>query len=466
MLTGVEVRHFKSWRASEWIACAPITMFFGSNSSGKTSLLQLLLLLKQTTESSDRQQVLNLGDTHSPVDAGTFPDLLHRHGQTQSLFWRIAWQLPPDLTIALPGRKNGDHLPARELAFQARIGWHQHSDSTPNLQAQASHGRAVVEEMAYQLAGYTLGMRLRDRVKQEYELYSDPAGLFSRPSRKSPRLPSPVKCYGFPDEVQKYYKHVSFLTDLEFALEQLCRRMTYLGPLREYPRRQYTWSGTPPTGVGYRGERVIEALLASRLSSDVASGTDSDQPSALETRVAEWLKTMELIADFAVRAVAPGASLFQVWVRRAQQAPEVLMTDVGFGISQMLPVITLCYYVPKGSIVILEHPEIHLHPRAQADLADVLIDAVKTRGVQIIVESHSEHLLRRLQRRIAEDVLPSDQAALYVCTTDAEGVSHIQRLHLDPYGNITNWPKDFFGDEMGDLLAMSEAAMKRQLGQV
>lgn len=181
------MRHFKSWRASEWIECAPITMFFGSNSA---SLLQLLRLLKPTTESSDRQQVLNRGDKHSPVDAGTFPDLLHRHGQTQSLFWR----------------KNSDHLPARELEFQARIGWHQHSDNTPNLQFPASHGRAVVEGMAYQLAGYTLGMRLRDWVKREYDLSSDPAGLFSRGSRQFLHLPSPGKCYGFPDEVQTYYK--------------------------------------------------------------------------------------------------------------------------------------------------------------------------------------------------------------------------------------------------------------------
>ena len=81
--------------------------------------------------------------------------------------------------------------------------------------------------------------------------------------------------------------------------------------------------------------------------------------------------------------------------------PDVRLTDVGFGVSQVLPVLILCSYAPEGSILILEHPEAHLHPKVQSELADVLIDVVKNRNVQIILESHSEHLLLRLMRRIA-----------------------------------------------------------------
>jgi predicted ATPase len=74
-------------------------------------------------------------------------------------------------------------------------------------------------------------------------------------------------------------------------------------------------------------------------------------------------------------------------------------------------VLVLCYYVPEGSILILEQPEIHLHPSVQTGLADVFIDAVKTRKVQIILESHSEYLLRRLQRRIAEEKVSQEDMA-------------------------------------------------------
>jgi len=149
-----------------------------------------------------------------------------------------------------------------------------------------------------------------------------------------------------------------------------------------------------------------------------------------------------------------------VRLRRSPEAAEVSITDVGFGVSQVLPVLVLCYYAPEGSTIILEQPEIHLHPAVQAGLADVFVDAIEHRGIQIILESHSEHLLRRLQRRIAEGALAADDAALYFVWME-QGTSHLQRLVLDPFGNIQNWPHDFFGDEMADLLAQAEAEMER-----
>jgi predicted ATPase len=87
---------------------------------------------------------------------------------------------------------------------------------------------------------------------------------------------------------------------------------------------------------------------------------------------------------------------------------------------------------------------------------------MKTRHIQIIVESHSEHLLRRFQRRIAEEKLDSANAAIFFCTME-KGESLLTPLHLDLFGNIANWPKDFFGDEFGEIAAMSKAAMDRRI---
>jgi predicted ATPase len=168
-----------------------------------------------------------------------------------------------------------------------------------------------------------------------------------------------------------------------------------------------------------------------------------------------------LIDRFEVKPISKSGKLFQVWVRRNSKAPEVLITDVGFGVSQILPVLVLCYYAPEGSTLILEQPEIHLHPRVQAGLADVLIDAAKTRGVQIIVESHSEHLLRRLQRRIAEERLSTEETALYFAAT-RDGQSQLTTLDLDLFGTIKNWPEGFFGDEFEEIAATSKAAIRRR----
>jgi predicted ATPase len=81
--------------------------------------------------------------------------------------------------------------------------------------------------------------------------------------------------------------------------------------------------------------------------------------------------------------------------------------------------------------------------------------------VQLIVESHSEHFLRRLQRRIAEEVIPVEKTALYFCYVK-NSASQTEKLDVNLLGDISNWPKDFFGDEIGELTAKTEAAMKRQ----
>ncbi len=238
------------------------------------------------------------------------------------------------------------------------------------------------------------------------------------------------------------------------VFEDLLSGTYYLGPIREYPKRTYGWSGEKPQDVGRRGEKTIAALLSAR-----------KQDPEIEIKIAHWLKVMGLIDDFKVDLIAPEQRLYQASVRIAPGGTYSSITDVGFGVSQILPVLVLCYYVPKGSTIIFEQPEIHLHPSAQQKLADVFIDVIKNREVQIIIESHSEHLLHRLQRRIAEEKLLPEQAALYFCRMEQDGASSLTELELDAFGNIKNWPQNFFGDQMGDLVAMTDAAMMRQIGQ-
>ena len=274
-------------------------------------------------------------------------------------------------------------------------------------------------------------------------------------------LHSLVKCYGFPDQVRAYFTTAGFLSDLELAMEERLRDIYYLGPLRAPPGRRYTWSGAQPVDVGPAGESVVDAILASRERGEKIGRGRGRPRITLEEYVALWLKKLGLIHDFRVVPIAEGSPVFEVRVRKSPKSAEVLITDVGFGVSQILPVLVLCFYVPRDSTVILEQPEIHLHPAIQAGLADVFIDASKKRGVQILLESHSKHLLRRLQRRIAEEDVSSDDVGLFFCRADDDG-SILDTLELDPYGNITNWPRDFFGDQFGEIAAMSEAALKRR----
>jgi len=452
MLTNLKIKNFKSWKDTGQIRLAPITGFFGANSSGKTSLLQFLLAMKQTVESTDRSQVLNLGDERTLVDLGTFYDVIYRHDPANQLEFNFQWKLPSPLKIP--------ELKSQELKTGFSIlDFHA---SIQQIQNNGQNGKIATREFEYKAGSHQFGMQ-RNANKSEYKLQS-PLYQAKRQMGRAWELPAPVRFYGFPDEVFAYYQNVSFLSEFALQLEKLFNRVYYLGPLREYPHRSYKWSGEAVRDVGQRGELAVPALLASRDSKNMIhrGRGRGHRNQTVEECVAEWLKKMGLIHSFRLQAITENRKDYELRVQKTPASAEVLITDVGFGISQILPVLVLCYYVPKDSILILEQPEIHLHPAVQYILADVFIDAVKTRNVQIILESHSEHLLLRLQRRIAEEELAAGNAALYF-TEYSDDQSRLTPLELDIFGNITNWPKDFFGDQLGEVAARTLAGINRQM---
>lgn len=453
MLTKLRLEHFKSWRDTGDLRLAPITCFFGSNSSGKTSLTQSLLLLKQTAESSDRKAVLQFGGPGSLVNLGDFASVVHNHEISRSLRISLTWVLEDELELANPLERTGVVASGKNMSFSTQI------------EAANGQGKAIrlrVSELSYTLDGASFRMIRSDAKKDGYELGADVTGFqFTRTQGRAWPLPPPVKCYGFPDQVRGYFQNAGFLSDLELQLEEALRHIFYLGPLRAYPERTYSWAGGQPSDMGRAGEQVIDAILSSRDRGDKISPGYKKRKLTLEAYVALMLEKLGLITSFAVTPVSEDSQIFQVKVRKTAKSPEALITDVGFGVSQILPVVVLCFYVPEGSTVILEQPEIHLHPMVQAGLADVLIDATARRKVQVIVESHSEHFLRRLQRRIAEQTLKHNDAALYFCDYQ-EGESRIVDLDVDLFGSIKNWPQDFFGDQFGELAKTQRARVERQ----
>jgi ABC-type dipeptide/oligopeptide/nickel transport system ATPase subunit len=450
MITELSFDNFKSWKKIDKMQFAPITGLFGPNSSGKTSILQLLLMIKQTVESTDRLQVLNLGNEKSPANLGSIQDVVHAHDMQGNLGWSIQWNLPKLRTIQDPTDEK------KCLFMDAKMGL------SVEITANAKK-RLAVEKVVYTFSGQAFTMRRKQGGKGDYKLDVTPSENFKlkRPQGRSWGFSAPVKCYGFPNEINARYTNVGFLSDLQLEFEQLFSTIKYLGPLRDYPKRLYPWSGAEPADMGPRGERFVEALLAAREGEMTLARGQGRKRETLEQRVAFWLKELKLVHTFKVEPIAKeGGNIYRVGVQRHLNAPSVLITDVGFGVSQILPAIVLCYYAPEGSIIILEQPEIHLHPSVQAGLADIFMDAVKTRKIQIIFESHSEHLLKRLQLRIAEQAMNPNDAALYFCESD-NGSSKLTKLDVDLFGGIRNWPKDFFGDQFGEMAATTKAAMKR-----
>lgn len=453
MLRTLRIKNFKAWQDTGEIRLAPITVFFGGNSAGKTSLLQFLLMLKQTAESPDRRRVLNTGDSYTPVELGTFRDVIFEHDTKRSLEFHLSWSTPESIEFTDSLTKT-DYR-GNQVDFGASI--------------VAEEEAQLVDRFDYRLLNdgkETASVEFfRGGAKpKEYKLESDTYSLRRTPGRVWP-LPPPTRFYGFPDEVQAYYQNAAFANDLVLAFEQQLKRMMYLGPLRDFPKRNYAWAGDAPEHVGTDGDGVIEALLAGA-NRKISRGINK-RAYPFQEVVAGWLKRLGLLESFEAKRIARNRKEYEVRVRTPNSKQDVDLPDVGFGISQVLPVVVESFYVAPHSTVIIEQPELHLHPRVQTELADLFIEAIHSResgsdrATQFIIESHSEHFLQRLQRRVAEGGLDPKEVAIYFCEATPKG-SVLRELKVNLLGEIDNWPEEFFGDPMVDLYARMEAATKRE----
>ncbi|MBL6852104.1 MAG: DUF3696 domain-containing protein [Alphaproteobacteria bacterium] len=452
MLKHLQLQDFKAWANAD-LRLAPITGLFGTNSSGKTSLIQFLLLLKLTKEASDRGLALDLGGPTKQVNLGTFRDVVHRHETSRSISWTLDWQSDKPLEVSDPEASR------QELLF---------SGNQLGLASEVALDNKLMRTrfIEYNLGDNHFSLRPRQTEKAQFDLaYSgDKDFRFKRTTGRAWTLPGPTKSYVFPDQARTYFQNAGFLSDLEAAYEKQIDAIRYLGPLRESPKREYAWGRARPSDVGPRGEQAIEAILAATADGERRNLRYKSRQIPFQEMIAYWLRELGLIHKFRVEEIGDGSNLWQAKLQVAAKGPEVLLTDVGFGVSQILPVVTLLYYVPEDSTVILEQPEIHLHPLAQASLADLVISVATHRRVQVIVESHSEHFLLRLQRRIAEQQLRPEDTALYFCRGE-DGGSKLERLDVDLLGNITNWPENFFGDALGEATAAEIARIKQQQQQ-
>lgn len=456
-MTSLRIRNFKAWRDSREIRLAPLTVIFGANSAGKSSLGHLLLALKQTAIATDRKRALHLGDANTFIDLGTFSDCLYAHDLSGVLEFELGWELPKPLAIRDSHQRTKVYS-GNDLAF------------TASLKADKREQPAV-QKFTYALrkgpssvlsVEHSVGANGKWTLASAHNQYR-----FVTAQGRKWELTEPEKFYRVSETSLSRFQNAGFLTDFALELERMLAGISYLGPLRNDPQRIYQWSGDTPEDVGQRGELAIAAILAAQQDGRQLNRGWKKPRRGFAEFIAQWLADIKVIHSFEVKPVAEGRKEFEVLIRIFEHSPQVKITDVGFGVSQVLPALVEAFYCPPHSTVWMEQPEIHLHPQVQSDLADAFISAVQAyeggtpRSAQLIIESHSEHFLTRLQRRIAEGQITPKEVAIYFCRNTAEGAV-LEPLEIDLFGEIKNWPTNFFGDQMADLSARTIAAMKRK----
>lgn len=242
-----------------------------------------------------------------------------------------------------------------------------------------------------------------------------------------------------PIEVQKKIDNIIFPCLLEYAASAIhvlltefeTVKMNYVSPLRAHPKRYYML------------DKAKVALTLDTLDGDAIAEVLKENIS-LKDNVNKWLSKFKLAVD--VEAFKEVIHNLKV----KQNGLSLDITDVGFGISQVLPIIIQGFLSKDGSLTIVEQPEIHLHPKMQADLADLFIDMVSMKQKQVIIETHSEYILKRLRRRISEGVLSADNISicLFHPQTEEHG-AFIENLNIAQKGYF-EWPEEFYDGELAN----------------
>jgi hypothetical protein len=230
----------------------------------------------------------------------------------------------------------------------------------------------------------------------------------------------------------------------------------YIGPFRKPFKTVHTIPHNPPPGVGAFGEHTLELLAY-----DYAHGTQ-----LIIRRVNEYLA--DLLPGYELRQNQLGARLWQTVVLGPWRS-ELDLSDLGSGVAQVLPILVQCAVgdsslePPGPALQLIEEPELHLHPAAHGQMADLLLRVARDTGDRFVIETHSETFLLRLRRRIAAQEATPEEIGLYVVEDEA-GAATLRRIGIDEFGRLDHWPDGYFDQDYQEAKVIGREQLRRGVG--
>jgi hypothetical protein len=423
----ITVAGFKSISEEQSIEIRPLTILAGANSSGKSSIMQPLLLLKQTLELAYDAGPLHLNGPN--VEFTSADQLLSRVGKRPSSdSFHVGMRLASGdrfQTVFRKEHKWGFRIEEMEVGAASRL-----FTFWPEMTPAEIAGTGITKGMDFSSSareGYGQGQLkiLRDRC------FIGPVWAAPGPDGNS--------------------FHQGLRPGARW--EEIIPHLIHLPGLRGNPERMY-----PVTAVGPTYPGTFDKYTASLISKwAMESGT------MLEDLTKE-LKLLGLTGG--VTAVRPNDVEIELYVGRLPDVPptrpedRVNIADVGIGVSQTLPVLVALHAAPPGRLVYIEQPETHLHPRAQFALAQLLASAAK-RGTRVVVETHSTLLLLGVQALVAEEKLEPAAVKLHWFQRKSDGRTVVTSADLDEAGRFGDWPEDFADVALQTQKEYLDAAEKR-----
>ena len=494
-VTAFRVQNFMGFEDSGWIELKPITLLFGRNSSGKSALIRALLLLRQSLESEQGGDAL-LFVKDEGYDFGDYSEIVKDHDVTKDIsFWfKIEFQRRSDaqgkdvyLNRALESINNlviSKEVPISEqpdvqiLTVRLIIGRNTVGiTELRGVDILAQDGKIVLRADKPRDSDKTTWTIVADLFDESNEEWSfNPWSYIEIFSRRGflPHIRIQESEYlqiekdqedtDVPEEVfGKDFHHIwNILRGIRILLSSFLEKIDYIGPLRASPRRFYYVAGQRAVSPE-RGRNFVRNLVQANAETMESINT--------------WLTSAGMMYHLELQPLDDRKRLYELRLRELSEEQgqhfSANISEVGFGITQTLPIITQAVLAQPSDMLIIEQPELHLHPRAQAQLTDLFI-AVSQRGLRFMIETHSEHLLLRLRRRIAETTagmitdseptqMTADRLRVYFVDRQVNG-SGVEPVAIDQKGKMSTPEgfRGFFADDLQELASLNQAILGMQ----
>jgi predicted ATPase len=446
MITGMRLHNFKAFENLR-VELRPLTFILGPNNSGKSSIISPLRILVQTMESYDQEVPLLLDGIMG--DFGTYKDIVFGNHRGR------VFEISLDFELGKERIRGADSGAATlDLVFKYRAKRRElilrnvrtslSGKSLVKLDYSNDSGRLLVSSLGNKQVPASLKSTLSQGLQLQHFL---PFSHLIPPGSERSENASLFQ----EKEMFELRRMTNIVTN---RLRQAFNGIEYIGAMRVPPSRTYLFTGEKRKRVGASGENAASLIV-------MDAARSGKQRRKLRERTSEWLKRAGIAESLDVFPLSERH--YELRITHPVTSEKQNISDVGYGNSQVIPVLVGGFNLTPPSTYLVEEPEIHLHPRAQAELGDFFFEIYQG-GVQSIVETHSEYLVLRLQQFVADRKIPPSDIVFYYVCADTGGMKTVTELQLDDDGKfIGDWPGGFFPEKLDEAKRLSQIRFKHSI---
>lgn len=436
MFTKLISENFRAFKEAS-VDLNKINLFFGPNNAGKSSLISALNIVAQTVQSADIDADILLSGRFE--DFGTYYDMVNGNDESKKITIGIEAELTVPHRTYVKSKRGGRLLRIKKKTqrgyVEIQIGYRKRRHEVNLI---ATEIQIPEEQLLIRTRRNLVGRHVVESMMGFEDLSMEQINQILNVRNLLPMV-YPI---GVISIRHASYEKLRNITQFTRKLREQINKVEFIGPFRSTPQRFYLLTGESPSNVGKHGERALEIMM----QDEKRRGKEKK---SLMQLVSDWLKEAEIAKSIDTQSMTD--RYFEVIVENFYTRERENLSDVGFGCSQILPILIAGFNVDEGGIFIVQEPEIHLHPKAQSELGS-LFKILYKKGIQLIIETHSEHLLLRLQSHIARgDIKAKDVNVYYI---DPEGKKRkkqkeIVKIEIGEDGYFTEeWPRGFFPERL------------------